>query len=250
MDPRTEPPLTPVPPSPKVTPLLSRRAWAWSAVGAVVTLAVFAGMVRVDRTARGTALLELGEWVDVPAPVAGRVVSVDVGLSQKVMAGQVVARLAAASGEAEVFAPLEAMVGRVSVKPGAEVVEGQPVVALMNRNVLPSLYVLFPGEFRAELAPGMTFEYQLAGMPVPFEAVIEKVEDPETSLQYARAQKDATQSSEQGAVLVRAHVPSRNYERDGRSRVYQDGMTGRARVRLGTQRLLVAWFPGLRGAVP
>ncbi|MFP2895548.1 biotin/lipoyl-containing protein [Corallococcus sp. 4LFB] len=220
-------------------------------MGAVVTLGMLAGMVRVERSARGSVLLELGEWVDVPAPAAGRVVSVDVGLSETVQAGQVVARLETAAGTAEAVAPLSAMVGRVTVTKGAEVEAGQPVASLLNREaVLPSLYVVFPGEYRPELAPGMTLEYQLPGMPVPFETVIEKVEGPEVSLRYAKAQLPGRDVFGQGAVLVRAHVPSRNYERDGKKRVYQDGMKGRARVKLGTQRLIVAWFPGLRDALP
>ncbi|NRD54522.1 hypothetical protein HQQ75_15495, partial [Corallococcus exiguus] len=74
----------------------------------MVTLGVLAGMVRVDRSARGQVLLQQGEWVDVPAPAAGRVMSVDVGLTEKVKAGQVVARLETATGAAEVVAPLEA----------------------------------------------------------------------------------------------------------------------------------------------
>ncbi|GMT99205.1 hypothetical protein KH5H1_33240 [Corallococcus caeni] len=250
MDPRPASPPTPVPPAPKVASRFSRRAWAWSAVGAVVTLGMLAGMVRVERSARGSVLLEQGEWVDVPAPAAGRVVSVDVGLSETVQAGQVVARLETAAGSSEVVAPLSAMVGRVTVTKGARVEAGQPVAALVDPDALPSLHVVFPGEYRPELAPGMTLEYQLAGMPVPFEAVIEKVEGPEASLQYAKAQLPGSDAFGQGAVLVQAHVPSRNYKRDGKQRIYKDGMKGRARVKLGTQRLIVAWFPGLRDALP
>ncbi|RKH90708.1 hypothetical protein D7Y21_05655 [Corallococcus sp. AB045] len=250
MDPRTESPPTPVPSSPKSASRFSRRAWAWSAVGAVVTLGVLAGMVRVERSARGPVLVQVGEWVDVPAPVAGQVMSVHVGLSQKVQAGQVVARLETASGAAEVVAPLAAMVGRVSVTKGARVGAGQPVASLLNRDaVLPSLYVLFSEDYRPELAPGMTLEFQTPGMPHPLETVIEQVEGPEESLQFTKAQqRDAAYP--EGAVLIRAHVPARNYERDGKKRVYQDGESGRAQVKLGTQRLLVAWFPGLRDALP
>ncbi|MBN8468153.1 hypothetical protein JYJ95_16650 [Corallococcus exiguus] len=239
----------PVSSPPKPTPRFSRRAWAWSAVGAVVTLGVLAAMVRVDRSARGQVLLQQGEWVDVPAPTAGRVMSVDVGLSQPVKAGQVVARLETATGAAEVVAPLEAMVGRVAVTKGAQVEAGQLVAALMNRNVLPSLNVLFPEEYRSELAPGMTLEFQLPDMPQPLETVIEQVEGPEESLQFAKVQRRA-EAYPKGAVLIRAHVPARTYERGGKKRVYQDGESGRASVRLGTQRLLVSWFPGLRDALP
>lgn len=249
MDPRPESSPPPVPSSPKPTSRFSRRAWAWSAVGAVVTLGVLAGMVRVDRSARGPVLIQQGEWVDVPAPAAGRVMSVDVGLTASVKAGQVVARLETASGAAEVVAPLKAIVGRVEVTKGAQVEAGQPVVSLLNKDVLPSLSVLLPEEYRQELAPGMPLEFQLPDMPYPLEAVIEQVEGPEESLQFAKAQRRAGAYPE-GAVLVRAHVPARNYERDGKSRVYQDGEWGRVQVKLGTQRLLVAWFPGLRDALP
>ncbi|NOK22619.1 hypothetical protein HMI50_36970 [Corallococcus carmarthensis] len=204
----------------------------------------------MDRTARGPVMLQQGEWVDVPAPAAGRVMSVDVGLSEPVQAGKVVARLETASGTTEVVAPLEAIVGQVPVTKGAQVVEGQPVVALLNRKVLPSLHVLFPGEYRSELAPGMTLEFQLPDMPVPLEAEIEQVEGPEESLQFAKVRRRADAVSRDGVVLVRAHVPARTYEREGKKRVYQDGESGRAQVKLGTQRLIVAWFPGLRAALP
>lgn len=248
MDPRPEPSAKQVPSSPESTSRFSRRALAWSAVGAVVTLGVLAGMVRVDRVVRGPVRLQLGEWVDIPAPVAGQVMSVDVGLSEPVKAGQVVARLETASGPAEVVAPLEARVGRVVVTKGARVEAGQPVAALMNRNVLPSLYVLFPGDARPELAPGMTLEFQMPHMPHPLETVIEQVAGPEESLQFAKAHQRDEYAG--GAVLIRAHVPARTYERDGTRRLYQDGSEGRASVKLGTQRLLVAWFPGLRNALP
>ncbi|WP_208647387.1 hypothetical protein, partial [Corallococcus interemptor] len=125
-----------------------------------------------------------------------------------------------------------------------------PVVGLMNRNVLPSLAVLFPADVRPELAPGMTLEFQMPDMPHPLETVIEQVEGPEESLQFAKAHRPADAQYRDGAVLIRAHVPGRNYERDGKKRVYQDGELGRASVKLGTQRLLVAWFPGLRNALP
>ncbi|RKG75658.1 biotin/lipoyl-containing protein, partial [Corallococcus terminator] len=209
-----------------------------------------ASMVRMDRMARGTVLLEKGEWVEVPAPAPGKVVSVDVGLGQKVTAGQVLARLETASGPVELTAPQAATVGRLLVEQGAEVVAGQPVVAVRDPEALPSLHVLLPGAYRSELAPGMTLEYRMEGMPAPLDAVIEKVEDPEASLQYARARKSEMATGGDGAVLVRAHAPARAFIRDGRSRLYQDGSTGSARVKLGTQRLLIAWFPGLRHALP
>ncbi|MGE6759118.1 biotin/lipoyl-containing protein [Corallococcus interemptor] len=215
-----------------------------------MTLGVFAGTVRVDRSVRGPVVLHRGEWVDVPAPVAGQVMSVDVGLTERVQAGQVLAKLETESGRAEVVAPLAATVGRVVVTQGARVRAGQPVVGLMNRNVLPSLAVLFPADVRPELAPGMTLEFQMPDMPHPLETVIEQVEGPEESLQFAKAHRPADAQYGDGAVLIRAHVPGRNYERDGKKRIYQDGEWGRAQVKLGTQRLLVAWFPGLRNALP
>ncbi len=250
MDPRPESPPMPAPASPASTSRFSRRAWALSAVGAVVTLGVLAGMVRVDRVARGTVLLQQGEWVDLPAPVTGQVMSVNVGLGQPVKAGQVVARLETATGPAEVVAPLEALVSQVAVKQGARVEAGQPVAAVLNRNVLPSLSVLFPEDYRQELAPGMSLSFQTSNMPHPLETVIEQVEGPEASLQFAKARRRGDDTYRDGAVLVRAHVPSRTYERDGKKRVYQDGESGRATVKLGTQRLLVSWFPGLRDALP
>ncbi|RKH56999.1 hypothetical protein D7W81_32370 [Corallococcus aberystwythensis] len=141
-------------------------------MGAVVTLGMFAGTVRVDRSARGPAWLQQGEWV----------------------------------------------------------------------NVGPSLHVLFPESYRPELAPGMTLEYQLPDMPAPLETVIEQVEGPEASLQFAKVRQPTDAAYREGAVLVRAHVSSRIDERAGEP--------GQAWVKLGTQRLIVAWFPGLRAALP
>ncbi|WP_223631831.1 biotin/lipoyl-containing protein [Corallococcus sp. EGB] len=250
MDPRPESPPTSAPNSPEATSRFSRRAWAWSAVGAVLTLAVLAGTVRVDRVARGPVLVQRGEWVDVPAPAAGQVMSVDVGLGQQLKAGQVVARLETASGSAEVVAPLAAVVSQVTVTKGVRVEAGQPVAALLNRDVLPSLSVLFAEDARPELAPGMTLSFELPDMPHPLETVIEQVEGPEESLQFAKTRRRSDVTYQNGAVLVRAHVPSRSYERDGKQRIFQDGEWGRASVKLGTQRLLVSWFPGLRDALP
>ena len=51
-------------------------------------------------------------------------------------------------------------------------------------------------------------------------------------------------------LLVRASVPLSDPERKGQARIYQDGHGSHALVKLGTQRLLVSWFPGLRHALP
>ncbi|CAM3393767.1 biotin/lipoyl-binding protein [Corallococcus soli] len=215
-------------------------------LGAVFTLCVLSAMVRMDRTADGAAQLRLGESVDVLAPAAGRVVSVDVGLGQDVTVGQVLARLETGSGPVEVTAPQPARVYFL-LEPETQVAEGKPVAALRLPDTVVSLFVLFPGEFRAELAPGVPMELQLDGVPQPIETVIESVEGPEASLRYAQRRKFSEVSLEHGAVLVRAQVPPRD---DTQGRVYQDGMIGSARVRLGTQRLLGAWFPELRRVLP
>lgn len=221
-------------------------------MGAVVTLVAFAATVRVDRVAKGNALLELGERVDVPVSVAGRVVWVDTGRRKQVMAGQVVARLETATGEVEVTAPRAGTVELELVAPGVEMKAGESVMALLDPGVARASFTgIFPGRFRSELAPGMPMEVRLQDDPFPIETVIEKVEGPEASARYLWARKyvNLPLSEGEGVVLVRASVPLPASERNGQARIHSMTVGSDARVRLGTQRLLVAWFPGLRRAL-
>ena len=66
-------------------------------MGAVVTLVALVVTMRVDRKAYGLVEVDMGERVDVPVPVAGRVVWVDTGRRKQVAAGEVVARLETAA---------------------------------------------------------------------------------------------------------------------------------------------------------
>ncbi|RKH55443.1 hypothetical protein D7V93_22905 [Corallococcus llansteffanensis] len=111
---------------------------------------------------------------------------------------------------------------------------------------------IFPGRFRSELAPGMPMEVRLTDDPFPIETVIEKVEGPEASARYMWARKyvNLPLSEGEGVVLVRASVPLPASERSGQARIDKDARGSHALVKLGTQRLLVSWFPGLRHALP
>ena len=223
-------------------------------MGAVVTLVAFTATVRVDRVAKGNAVLELGERVDVPVPVAGRVASVDVGREQQVTAGQVVARLETATGAVvEVPAPRAGTVLMELVAPGVEMKAGESVMALLDPGVARASFTgIFPGRFRSELAPGMPMEVRLDDERIPIETVIEKVEGPEASARYLWARKYVNLPLEkgEGVVLVRASVPLPDSERSGQARIPPRTAGSDARVTLGTQRLLDAWFPGLRRALP
>lgn len=223
-------------------------------MGAVVTLVAFTATVRVDRIAKGLVQVDLGERVDVPVPVAGRVASVDVGREQQVTAGQVVARLETAAGAVvEVPAPRAATVQMELVAQGVETAAGESVMALLDPGVARASFTgIFPGRFRSELAPGMPMEVRLRDDPIPIETVIEKVEGPEASARYLWARKyvNLPLSEGEGVVLVRASVPLPAPERNGQARLHSMTVGSDARVRLGTERLLVAWLPGLRRALP
>ena len=203
-----------------------------------------------SRNAVGRVLVQMGERIPLQASTGGRLMSVDVGAGQRVTRGQVLARLTTDAGEQELTAPRDGIVGDVPLREGQSVAAGQTVVWLVDPNALPGLLALFPGTYRAELVPGLPLRYHLTGIPFPIETTIDAVGTPEEALRIARGPLWEGVSLEDGAVLVRARVPSRNYTVDGRARIYMDAMTGRALVPLGSERLLVAWFPGLRGVLP
>ena len=67
---------------------------------------------------------------DVPSPLAGKVVSIDVQLGQKIEAGAQLLTLEAMKMNTYVFAPAAGMVKEILVAPGDAVAEGQVLVKL------------------------------------------------------------------------------------------------------------------------
>lgn len=114
----------------------------------------------------------------------------------------------------------------------------------------PTVAAVFPGQVRPLLGPGMPVRFELSGFRGnPETLTIAKVEERVLSVAEAGTLLglDLVSSGELRGPLVVTYspLPGERFEADGRTLSYHQGLRGRARVRLGTRRILPALLPAL-----
>lgn len=155
----------------------------------------------------------------------------------------------------QVRAPRSGVVGDVRLRPGQHVAQGEVMVSLLGTTSPVVVTAALPGEYRPLLEAGAVLRLELKGFPYRYqELIVEDVADelvgPEEVRRYLGL--STLQGLDPGAatVLVRARLPARSFEMEGRRLAYFDGMPGRAQVRLRSEPLLVALVPGLKALLP
>ncbi|MCE9575348.1 MAG: HlyD family efflux transporter periplasmic adaptor subunit [Deltaproteobacteria bacterium] len=145
----------------------------------------------------------------------------------------------------------DGVVGDVKVRLGQPVEPGDIVASLTGDVGSLEVIALLPGEDRPRLAPGMTLRFELLGYRFAYRTLtIESVSADVLSPAEARrllGPEVADDIALNGpVVVVKAKLPSGEFESEGRTLQYHDGMPGAADVRVRSEPIVYALIPGLR----
>ncbi|HTE52779.1 MAG TPA: HlyD family efflux transporter periplasmic adaptor subunit [Kofleriaceae bacterium] len=248
----------------RISPAWMRHTW-WLLLALTATGAVYLWLGRIDDFAAGPALVVDDSRVDVVAPGAGVVASIDARPGDALAAGQVILRLrgderggggprpgAATGGEGSLLlvrAPIAGRLGELDVRRGQSVATGKRLAAVVEPRSDLTLIALMPGPQRSLLRPGAALRVELSGDPHGHhDVVIERLGDRLLGPEEANRLLGGRASVAVGAgsyVLVRSRLPAVGYRGRGVDPGDCDGMTGTARVHVGSRPVLLAIVPGL-----
>ncbi|MFL5350548.1 MAG: hypothetical protein ACJ8AT_37735 [Hyalangium sp.] len=109
---------------------------------------------------------------------------------------------------------------------------------------------LLPGEYRSRLRVGSPLRLELRGFPSAYQelviqAVGEALVEPDEARRYLGLGQAESLEVHGAMVAVRARLPARTFEVEGRPTPYSDGMPGTAHVRVTSEPILLALVPSL-----
>lgn len=139
-----------------------------------------------------------------------------------------------------------ALVGRVS-----EYASGPAVVRLGAPGEPVEILATLPGHFRPLLQTGAVMRLELQGFPFQYQELpIERLEDTLVEPREVREQWGPGLAERLSAgvpvVVVRARVPSREFDAGGQRLAYFHGMQGTVSVRVKSERIVTTLVPGLK----
>ena len=139
----------------------------------------------------------------------------------------------------------------IRVRPGQLIAPGDIVAAIDAGEGGLEVFALLPGEDRPQLSPGMSLRLELAGYRYTYQSVeIESVSSDVISPNEARRVLGAEVADSLPlagpVVVVRGRLAGTDFEVDGRTFHYHDGMLGLAEVRIRSERIIFALIPGAR----
>ncbi|HTJ43754.1 MAG TPA: HlyD family efflux transporter periplasmic adaptor subunit [Kofleriaceae bacterium] len=145
----------------------------------------------------------------------------------------------------------DGVIGDILVRPGQHVDPGEIVASISEGAGALEVYALLPGEDRPQLAPGMQLRFELAGYRYSYrtleiESVSSDVMSPGEAKRVLGPEVAENVPLTGPVVLVRAKLPTAEFEADGRTFRYHDGMPGAADVKVRSERIIYALIPGLR----
>jgi membrane fusion protein (multidrug efflux system) len=153
--------------------------------------------------------------------------------------------------EREMRAPADGEVTDVRVAAGQLVQAGQPVLAILAGQDLPSVVALLPGGYLPQLQRGMKLRLELPGHPYVYrwlalDAVAGEVIGPAEARRLLGPVAGDAVPLEGALAVVTAPLPSATFDVDGQTYSFRDGMPTRAEVRIRSERLLFALLPALK----
>jgi multidrug resistance efflux pump len=139
----------------------------------------------------------------------------------------------------------------VRVRAGQQLAPGDIVASIVEGGGALEVVALLPGSDRPQLGAGMPLRLELMGYRYAYQAlVIDSVSTDVIAATEARRVlgPDVADSLRVGGpvVLVRGRLPRTEFEVDGRTFQYHDGMLGTAEVRVRSERILFTLIPGAR----
>jgi multidrug resistance efflux pump len=157
--------------------------------------------------------------------------------------------------EREIRAPESGVVSDLRIRPGQHIGVGQVVLSLLSDEQAPRLVALLPGADSPRIEPGMTMRVELPGYRHAYQdLIVEHVDDEVIGASEAQrflgpASADAVALGGP-VVLVEARLPSTEFNVDGTSYRYHEGMQATAEIRVRSESLLELLIPGLEGVMP
>jgi multidrug efflux pump subunit AcrA (membrane-fusion protein) len=154
-----------------------------------------------------------------------------------------------------VRAPHAGVVSDVRLRPGQHVTSGEALVSLVGDDSAAVVTAMLPGEYRPLLSVGAPLRLELRGFPYAYqelaiEAVGDELVGPNEVRRYLGPEVAESVEVHGAVVLVRARLPARTFDAEGRRLTYFDGMPGTAQVRVTSERILLSLVPGLKALLP
>lgn len=151
-------------------------------------------------------------------------------------------------------APHAGVVSALRIRQGQYVNAGEGVVSVVGDDQKVQLIALLPGGYRPMLAPGKPLRVELDGFKheyqdLTIESVGDEIVGPTEVRRFLGAEISDAVNLQGPLVLVKARVPSRTFNSQGKTFNYFDGMQARADARVRTERIIVSLVPGLKGAL-
>jgi hypothetical protein len=116
----------------------------------------------------------------------------------------------------------------------------------------PKVVILVPGEFRPQLRPGMPIRFEIAGYRYAYQALTvrsvgEDVVGPNEARRYmGPGLADSVTVGGGPVVVVEAALPAETFAAEDKTYRYHNGMSGRAEVRVRSEKILFTLVPGLK----
>jgi membrane fusion protein (multidrug efflux system) len=191
--------------------------------------------------------LQLVRWLKEPTDAAARQALSSVRAEQELARARLEARA--------LRAPHAGVVGDVRLQPGQYLTPGASALTLVDDAAQVSLEAYLPGASRPFLQPGTPLRVELEGFEYEYrELVVESVGDevigPSEVRRHLGPELADAVPVAGPVVLVKARLPARSFQHQGRSFNYFDGMPAKAEARVRVQSILLLLVPGLKGLLP
>jgi hypothetical protein len=227
---------------------------SWVVIGLLLLFIVTLAFARTDEYAKGTGVVMASERTLIVAHTAGTVRAVDVLPGYHVKLGDSLVRLHETAGLTErqrliVSAPVAGVVADVRVRQGQAVQPGDVLATLFDRTAGYDLVAFLPGQLSPRINAGMRLQFRLSGYPevhtVDIDRVTEEIVSP---TDIARSMETTDTLVPSGpSVMVRAHLRGLSFQTAGRNHDYTHGLRCDAELKIGSETVLEALVPGLKG---
>jgi membrane fusion protein (multidrug efflux system) len=153
--------------------------------------------------------------------------------------------------ERVVRATTSGVVSDLRARPGQQLAPGDALMSLVQNDTELYVIAMLPGGDLPMIKPGMRLRLELMGHAYAYQtlqvdAVAEEVIGPGEARRYLGPQVADAVALGGPVALVKAALPHRTFEADGKTYEYRDGMYGLAEVRVRSESILKTLIPGLK----
>ncbi|WP_181197562.1 HlyD family efflux transporter periplasmic adaptor subunit [Enhygromyxa salina] len=147
-------------------------------------------------------------------------------------------------------APAAGVIRDVRARPGQALAAGEVLLTIASEQTQPHVLALLPGDDRPRIEVGMPLVFEIDGYrdadrALRVDHVYEDVVGPSEALRVLGPEVADDMSITGPVVLVRAALPSEDFESKAARFRYHDGMRGRAEIQVRTTSVLEALIPSL-----